>query len=131
TLMTMQSQLQQLSTIGAGNVFVQQGTGTNLNVFTVTFIGTLAGQEQNLLTATATNGTRVAIAEQTPGALGYTTVTGGIAVAFQGALGGVAQVRLTADASSLLGTAPGISVATTTAGGGLTGASAVQTLYFD
>ena len=130
TLNELQTQLSNLSTIGAGNVLVTQPGSTN--IYDVTFIGTLAGLEQPpLVVAGETAGTFVtAPVDQTPGALGFTIVTGGVAIAFQNALGDLPQSPLKVDASlALLGTAPGIAVATTTVGNSST--DAVQTLYFN
>ncbi len=125
TLNELQTQLQLLSTIGTGNVTVTQSA----NVFTITFVGALQGQSQNLLGWSATSGTAIQVAETQPGGLGYTVVTNGVTVAFQGTLGDASQPMLTANTSNLTGTAPGIAVAATTLGNATT--NAVQTLNFN
>jgi autotransporter-associated beta strand protein len=106
------AQLDNLSTIGGvgGSVNVVQvlNNGVNTNVFQITFLGSLAGAEQNPLTidtGTITSGTTVGIGELAPGGRGYSIVSGGINITFQNALGNSAQVPFTVDASNLVGTA--------------------------
>src|SRR5262249_14396766 len=84
---SVQNALQALSTIGAGNVTVTQGTGANSNVYTITFTGALALANQPQITGAGSGGATPVLStvldgNPAPAALsGNLTIVDGTAVA--------------------------------------------------